>query len=95
MARTDTTIRLAPQFCPVCFTLLDAATNLTGKGPPVEGDFTICIGCRSVLRFGAGLAMELSSLLAVPAHSRMEFAKVLRLMEQAPPLRSGKRPHNV
>lgn len=84
MAKT-LTVRLPPQFCPVCFHLLDAATNMTSAEPPVEGDFTICIGCRAVLRWGAGMVMEASSLMAVPVHSRFAFAKILRLMQEAPP----------
>jgi hypothetical protein len=79
-------VRLAPRFCPVCFTVLDSAMNLTGPDAPEPGDFTICIGCRSMLRFGEGMALELSSLEAVPTHSRFEFAKVLRIMKEMPPL---------
>lgn len=81
---TDT-VQLPPQFCPVCFTVLNAATNMTSEGPPEPGDFTICIGCRAVLCFGLGMVMELSSLMAIPAHSRFGFAKVIRLMEENPP----------
>jgi hypothetical protein len=82
-----TTVRLPPQFCPVCFTMLDAATNMTSEGPPVPGDFTICIGCRSILKFGPEMGRELSSLEAVPAHSRFAFAKMLRVMGEMPPPR--------
>jgi len=71
-----------PQFCPVCFAVLDGVTNLTGPDKPDPGDFTVCVYCRAVLKFGPDLAMELSSLEAVPVHVRMEFAKVIRAIEQ-------------
>jgi hypothetical protein len=76
------------RFCPVCFHKLDGVTNLTGSEKPEPGDFTICIGCTSVLKFTTG-NFELSSLEAVPVYLRFEFAKVIRLMkENPPPLRS-------
>lgn len=87
MTAKTITVRLAPRFCPVCFKVLDAATNLTSDDPPEPGDFTVCIDCRAVLRWGADMNLELSSLEEIPAHSRMVFAKVLRIMEQLPPVR--------
>ena len=84
--KTSITVRLTPRFCPVCFTVLDAAMNLECDDPPAPGDFTICIGCRSILHWTADMNLELSSLEAVPVSSRFAFAKVLRIMEEMPPL---------
>jgi hypothetical protein len=77
--------------CPVCFQKLDAYTNLTGHDKAEPGDYTICIGCRSVLRFGPGLGLEKSSLLEVPVHLRAVFAKVIRVMEESPLPRQEKK----
>jgi hypothetical protein len=71
--------------CPVCLNKLDAVTNLTSNEKAEPGDFTICIHCRSVLRFRVGMYLEKSSLLDVPVHLRYAFAKVLRIMEEMPP----------
>jgi hypothetical protein len=73
------------QLCPVCFWQLDGITNMTGREEPGVGDFTVCIGCRSVLRFDLGMKLEKSSLLEVPTHLRAYFAKVIRCMEAMPP----------
>jgi hypothetical protein len=75
------------RFCPVCFCKLDAFTNLTGMDLPVPGDFTICIKCRSILRFRENLELEKSSLMEVPVQIRFQFAKVLRVMDEMPPLK--------
>jgi hypothetical protein len=72
------TTRLAMQFCPVCFIVLDAATSMTGKSEPAPDDFTVCVGCASVLRFDDGLVLHPSSLMEIPAHSRMHFAQLVQ-----------------
>lgn len=74
--------RLPPQFCPFCFTLLDAATNMTSLDAPQPGDFTICVNCSGILRYEEGMTVVASSLLEIPTHSRMEFAKVARLNKE-------------
>ena len=38
--------------CPVCGMQLNAHTNTVGYTPPKTGDYTICLFCQSVLRFG-------------------------------------------
>jgi hypothetical protein len=77
--------------CPFCSYTLDAVTNLTGQDQPQEGDFTVCIGCRGVLRFGHNLTLHKSSLMEVPTHLRMSFAKVIRVAETMPkPKRSSR-----
>jgi hypothetical protein len=76
--------RMRPSICPVCSWPLDGVTNLTSRDAPVVGDFTVCINCRSVLRFNLGMGLEKSSLLEVPTHMRAAFAKVIRCMEKMP-----------
>jgi uncharacterized protein with PIN domain len=51
------------QRCPKCGTKLDSATAaFNEKATPKEGDFSICIKCCSVLRYGRSLRLLLSSL---------------------------------
>jgi hypothetical protein len=70
--------------CPICFHKLDGIANMTGHEKPEPGDFTVCVGCRSVLKFGPGMGLELSSLMEVPTHIRASFAKLIRYMEAYP-----------
>jgi hypothetical protein len=71
-------------FCPVCSYKLDGVTNMTSRDAPTVGDFTVCIDCRSVLRFGLGMKLEKSALIEVPTHLRASFAKLIRVMEEMP-----------
>jgi hypothetical protein len=48
--------RVPESRCPKCEYKLDAATGVDGVSPE-EGDYTICIGCESVLKFGAGMTL--------------------------------------
>jgi hypothetical protein len=73
--------RMPPRFCPVCFLLLTANTNLTSKDKPEPGDFTVCIKCASVLRFDGKMDLELSSLMAIPVACRLDFAKVVQAIK--------------
>jgi hypothetical protein len=47
--------------CPVCQALLDGVTKISTKrvedDNPCEGDFSVCIYCGSMLRFGIGLTL--------------------------------------
>jgi hypothetical protein len=71
------TSRTPPQFCPVCFEFLDTVTSITAAVLPQPDDFTVCIGCGSVLKFDANMMLLPSSLMEIPTHSRMEFAEVV------------------
>lgn len=43
----------APEFCPACNRILDAAANLPGEtGPPAPGDVSWCIYCVTLLIVG-------------------------------------------
>ena len=85
MTKKLITVRHTPRFCPVCFTVLDTTSALTGDAEPEPGDFTICIGCRSILKVGPDFTLDKSSLMEIPEHSRLDFVRVLRLMEENPP----------
>ncbi|HYW17721.1 MAG TPA: hypothetical protein VE956_00155 [Nodularia sp. (in: cyanobacteria)] len=51
------------QLCPKCDYQLDAATGLTEEDiTPREGDFSVCLNCCSVLRFGNNLQLYQSTL---------------------------------
>lgn len=84
--RDGYTGRLPTRLCPVCFCKLNAVTSLTSREEPRVGDYTVCINCHSVLRYGLGMDLIKSSLLEVPTHLRAAFAKVIRCMEAMPPL---------
>jgi hypothetical protein len=75
--------RIPGQFCPRCFKLLDATSALThADDVPVPGDYTVCIQCAAVLRFGTGLQLELSSLMDIPEHSRLPFAQTVQMVQK-------------
>jgi hypothetical protein len=76
------TTRVPPQFCPVCFTVLDAVTNFTDKVPPKPGDFTVCIECGSVMEYGPKMDLSLRSLEDIPMHSRLGFAKAVTAIKE-------------
>lgn len=48
----DDTHRHAPDRCPWCGYLVDAATNVTGEGAPEPGDLTLCVKCAMPAQFG-------------------------------------------
>lgn len=37
--------------CPLCGKANNAATGMTGVTPPKPGDYSVCIGCASPLRY--------------------------------------------
>lgn len=78
------TTRTETRWCPKCFQMLDAITALLDEVKPVPGDFTVCIGCASVLRFTETMDFELSSLEAIPTRSRMMFARVVQAVKARP-----------
>jgi hypothetical protein len=82
--RDPKSYHLEMRFCPSCFQRLDAATNLTADAKPEPLDFTVCTRCASVLRFDDDMNLELSSLEAIPTHSRMAFARVVQVLKLHP-----------
>lgn len=58
MAERPPEYSLAADACPACGHRLDSVANLTGCRRPQEGDYSVCIGCVAVLRFGAGLELS-------------------------------------
>jgi hypothetical protein len=79
---TAFTTRMVSQGCPKCFHELDANTCLTEEAKPEPGDYTVCIGCASVLRFRENMSLELSSLEAIPTHSRLPFAQIVQAVKE-------------
>jgi hypothetical protein len=49
------TFDAVPSLCPVCSYFVNAATTVTGVTRPAPGDFTVCWGCGTVLRFDSRL----------------------------------------
>ena len=66
------------RFCPSCFQRLDAVTSMLDEHKPEPGDFSVCINCASVLRLTDTMDFEMSSLEAIPTHSRMQFARAVQ-----------------
>jgi len=61
MAKTDQPFRdyrLAPDACPDCGHLLDAASTRGDGGPPEPGNLTVCIACASVLAWGTNMRLR-------------------------------------
>ena len=54
------------QQCPRCHKTLDAVAGATTDKPPKPGDYSICGGCLTVLRFGDGLALRVISDADIP-----------------------------
>lgn len=69
-------------FCPFCFRVLNAATNLESKDEPEEGDFTICIDCAQVLRWDEKMQLMKASLEEIPVEYRFGFAKVVMSLKK-------------
>lgn len=67
-------------FCPVCFKLLDAVTAFDDTSPD-PGNYTVCFGCASVLRFSENMVLMPSSLLEIPEHSRLQFAQLVQTVK--------------
>lgn len=45
------------QPCPACDKELDATTGVSSDKAPGEDDITVCVYCRSILRFGPDLRL--------------------------------------
>ena len=61
--------------CPSCSYLLDGVTNVTGDTGPKPGDYSMCVRCGAVLRFGAGLQLRLSNFKSLPDELKAPFLK--------------------
>jgi len=72
------TVRTPERHCPTCNYVLDAVSNLDGSEAPEIGDFSICIGCAEILRFGPSMTLykpsgdELKALLKADLASLMK-----------------------
>jgi hypothetical protein len=50
--------RHGPSPCPICAKALDVATGRADTVTPKPGDFTLCDGCGSVLRFAEDMQLR-------------------------------------
>jgi hypothetical protein len=50
--------KLPMNLCPACGYAADRATGITGKEKPEIGDYSVCINCGALLRFGVGFTLE-------------------------------------
>jgi hypothetical protein len=52
-------LNVPSQPCPNCGVMNDSATSLGDEmEEPAVGDFTVCVHCKNLLRFGYGLVVE-------------------------------------
>ena len=66
--------RIKPERCPNCGHTLDEAAEIRGgRKEPKEGDYSVCINCGVLLRFGPGLTLGL-----VKDSDRMELEPELK-----------------
>lgn len=86
------TTRTAPQACPVCSYLVDSHSGAYEEVVPAEGDFSLCIQCGAILRFGPTLQLSVvPDVHATDADDDTKF-NVLRaqqLIRRLQPLRRG------
>lgn len=68
--------------CPACDARLDRAAALNHGHAPKPGDFTVCIGCGAILRFGVeGLvAVAPDSLQELDAQQRRDVLRASSLI---------------
>ena len=69
-------------FCPRCFTLLDAVANVTDEAMPKPGDFTACINCGEILTWTDDMELAPSKLADVPVAIRAKFARIVMLIKE-------------
>lgn len=66
--------------CPNCETRVDYASSMTGLHTPSVGDFSICLTCGCVVRFGQGMTLSRSSITEA---KRLLRPHLLRKFKQA------------
>jgi hypothetical protein len=82
MKKSRATHRLPAVACPGCFSKLDAASSFDGDGPPASGDFTVCLECSAVLRYGPNMELVVTSLSECPIQLRASLARMKMLTEE-------------
>lgn len=70
--------RTPTDHCPKCNCLLDTVTNMTGQGRPEIGDFSICIGCAELLRFGPSLTVYQPSSEELRSIPKQDFHDLMK-----------------
>jgi hypothetical protein len=78
------THEIPSQFCPSCFTLLDAATDYTNTTDwvPEPGDITVCVECGAVLVYDPQMFVQLRKLSDVPIYIRAKVAHLVMLIHE-------------
>jgi hypothetical protein len=69
------TTRMPKSNCPVCNTILDAATAVDGTPDviPSVGDISLCASCTSVLEFDDNLALAVIDIKTLPQDTQDEI----------------------
>lgn len=73
--------RIPPQRCPGCLFELDGVHCFGDESRPEPGDFTVCIQCAMLLRFGDDMVLVQAALADVDESVREEFAKMIATIE--------------
>jgi hypothetical protein len=75
-------IQVPESVCPFCFILLDTVNNTDGGTAPDPGDFTVCLGCASVMRFDENLQLVAAKFEDIPIQDRAKFATLKMCVEE-------------
>lgn len=71
------------QFCPNCYTVLDAASNYPDDTyTPAPGDFTVCIECGAILAYDACMYVHLKKLSDAPLYLRPKLAWLVMMIHE-------------
>ena len=73
------TTDLRSQSCVRCGYRMDAASSMFDDATPSPGDFTVCINCGKVMRFGPQLELQdvpTEDMLAIPAEVAHQIRQI-------------------
>lgn len=77
--------RVPQSTCPVCGTLLNAASFFTGESSPRPGDLSVCIECTAILVFQADLTVQGISeeeLESLPPELHVELIRMRQILKE-------------
>ena len=82
--------RMTQSNCPTCGHVIDAASDPTGEATPEPGDFTVCLYCQDLFKFGENLRLEPlqeSDIAKLPLDVVSRYQSAIRKVMAATPAR--------
>lgn len=70
--------KIPRQSCPECWHKVDVASVETSEAPPVEGDFSICVHCATILVWGEHMKLRRPDEIEAQAAARSQTIGLLR-----------------